>query len=289
MPIPSREKNEDKDKFVSRCISEIIDEYGQEQAAAICYKAADEKMSKSVSNEAEEVFVLTPKKTENRGKYLQRCSAHPKMKEQFKDMKERMGQCLNAFNSYYKYWSKLEQFGEEETKGTNLGSCITKKKAQGIDYKQAYRECASKVVVTSGPISLSEDEDNLLIEPVEFQDCPPATLDIPLNIANRQKCIDQANYGPLDPNLPNEDYWKAKADRFNTVPSEAKKALCGNCAFFVKTSHILDCIAEGLGDVGVDPYDSIKAGDLGYCEAYDFKCASSRTCDAWVVGGPITE
>jgi hypothetical protein len=28
---------------------------------------------------------------------------------------------------------------------------------------------------------------------------------------------------------------------------------------------------------------------LGYCEAFDFKCAASRTCDAWVVGGPITQ
>jgi hypothetical protein len=25
---------------------------------------------------------------------------------------------------------------------------------------------------------------------------------------------------------------------------------------------------------------------LGYCEIFDFKCAASRTCDAWVVGGP---
>jgi hypothetical protein len=169
MPVPSREKGEDKDKFVSRCISEIIDEYGQEQAAAICYTKSEEKMSVSVSNETEEVFVLKPKKTENRGRYLQRCSAHPKMKEQFKDMKDRMGQCLNAFNSYYKYWSRLESFGEEDTKGTVLGDCIAKKKAQGLDYKSAYARCASRVVVPSGPIVLSED-DNLLIEPVEFNE-----------------------------------------------------------------------------------------------------------------------
>ena len=287
MPFPSRRKDEDKDKFVSRCISEIIDEYGQEQASAICYTKSEEKMSVSVSNEVEEVFVLKPKKSENRGRYLSRCSAHPKMKEQTKDLKERMGQCLNAFNSYYKYWAKLEEFGEKDTKGTVLGDCIAGKKAQGLYYTEAYDRCATKVVVPNAPIYLNED--NLLIEPVEFQECPPATLDIPLNIANRQKCIDQANYGPLDPNLPNEDYWKEKADRFNTRPSEAKKALCGNCAFFIKTKDMMDCIAQGLGDVGVDPYDSIKAGDLGYCEAYDFKCAASRTCDAWVVGGPITD
>jgi hypothetical protein len=180
----------------------------------------------------------------------------------------------------------LEEFGEKDTKGTILGDCIAKKKAQGLDYKESYARCASSVVVPNTPIVMSDD---LLVEPVEFQDCPPATLDIPLNLENRQKCIDQANYGPLDPNLPNEDYWKEKADRFNQKPDDAKKALCGNCVFFVKTKEILDCIAAGLGDVGVDPYDSIKAGDLGYCEAYDFKCAASRTCDAWVIGGPITD
>jgi hypothetical protein len=36
-------------------------------------------------------------------------------------------------------------------------------------------------------------------------------------------------------------------------------------------------------------WDSIKAGDLGFCEAFDFKCASKRTCRAWVTGGPIRE
>lgn len=36
-PIPSPESDEDEQKYISRCISEIIDEYGQEQSAAICY------------------------------------------------------------------------------------------------------------------------------------------------------------------------------------------------------------------------------------------------------------
>jgi hypothetical protein len=37
-----------------------------------------------------------------------------------------------------------------------------------------------------------------------------------------------------------------------------------------------------------DPWGTIKLADLGYCEIFDFKCAASRTCDAWVVGGPNT-
>jgi hypothetical protein len=36
-PIPSPESGEEQDKYISRCVSSIIDEYGQEQALGICY------------------------------------------------------------------------------------------------------------------------------------------------------------------------------------------------------------------------------------------------------------
>ena len=40
----------------------------------------------------------------------------------------------------------------------------------------------------------------------------------------------------------------------------------------------------------MDEWEAIDAaGQLGYCEAFDFKCASKRTCRAWVTGGPITQ
>lgn len=42
-PIPSPEGGEEKDKFVSRCISSIIDEYEQDQAIAICIKKWEER------------------------------------------------------------------------------------------------------------------------------------------------------------------------------------------------------------------------------------------------------
>ena len=120
--------------------------------------------------------------------------------------------------------------------------------------------------------------------------CPPATQNIGLNLFNRQTAIRVAKYGPLNPNEPNEEYWKAKADQFGSSVEDAKKALCRNCVFFYQTPQILDCIAGGIDAKGIDdPYGAIDAGDLGYCEAFDFKCAASRTCDAWVVGGPITE
>jgi|GEM_PF-2032384 len=36
-PVPSPEGGEDEQTFISRCIKELYDEYGQEQSAAICY------------------------------------------------------------------------------------------------------------------------------------------------------------------------------------------------------------------------------------------------------------
>ena len=37
MPIPNPTPKETEEEYVSRCIGEIYDEYGQEQSAAICY------------------------------------------------------------------------------------------------------------------------------------------------------------------------------------------------------------------------------------------------------------
>jgi hypothetical protein len=129
---------------------------------------------------------------------------------------------------------------------------------------------------------------NLGLSKEKFQeDCPIATQDVEINLRNRQKAIVKAHYGPLNPNEPNEDYWKEKAKMFGGDIESSKKALCGNCAFFVKTKSMLDCISQGIG--GEDAVSTIDAGELGYCEAFDFKCAAARTCDAWVVGGPIVE
>ena len=129
---------------------------------------------------------------------------------------------------------------------------------------------------------------NLLNE--EKLKCPPATQDIKLNLRNRQKAIDEYGYGPLNTNEPNKKFWEKKVEMWNLdSASEAKKSRCGNCAAFDITTKTLDCIAKGIGnDNGSeDPYQVIKAGELGYCRFLKFKCAAKRTCDAWVVGGPI--
>ena len=129
--------------------------------------------------------------------------------------------------------------------------------------------------------------------PVEAPDvCPVATQDILVNLANRQKAIDGAGYGPLNTAEPNEEFWQAKADRWSLPMADAKKSLCGNCAAFIVTSKMKQCIADGLqvGDENKDnSWDVVEAGELGYCEAFDFKCAAGRTCDAWIAGGPVTD
>lgn len=132
-----------------------------------------------------------------------------------------------------------------------------------------------------------------LLADAEYGDaCPPATLDLELNIKNRQYAIDKIGYGPLNPQEPNEEFWAQKADMWKLSVDEAKKSRCGNCAVFNRTPKMLSCIEEGLMSGGSDTSGveaAIDQAELGYCEMLDFKCAASRTCDAWVTGGPITE
>jgi len=133
---------------------------------------------------------------------------------------------------------------------------------------------------------------SVLVAALDDNSCPPATQDIAINLENREKAIETAGYGPLNPEEPNEEFWKEKAQRWRLPISAAKKSVCGNCVMFIRTPDMLDCIEGGIaaGDSGSqNAWDAIDKAELGYCEAFDFKCAASRTCSAWVVGGPITE
>lgn len=128
--------------------------------------------------------------------------------------------------------------------------------------------------------------DKSVIELAEGDACPVETQDIKANLANRAKAVEVAHYGPANPLEPNDAYWQAKADQFRTTVEQAKTMRCGNCAAFNVTKRIEGCIAKGIG---ADAGEVEAAGQLGYCEFFDFKCAAKRTCDAWVVGGPITD
>jgi hypothetical protein len=120
-------------------------------------------------------------------------------------------------------------------------------------------------------------------------------------------------YGPANPELPNKDFWDAKAETWNTDLAQAKSMRCGNCAAFIQTPEMIACITGGMEDNEESEYENGEEGeegeyngeteseenedlemavqdaaDLGYCELFHFKCAAARTCDAWLVGGPIT-
>lgn len=123
--------------------------------------------------------------------------------------------------------------------------------------------------------------------------CPVETSDISLNLKNRQKAIDEFGYGPLNPLEENKKFWKEKIDKWRLdSEDEAKRSVCGNCAAFIVTKDMLNCIEKGLssGDSNTDDsWSTIEAGQLGFCEALDFKCSALRTCNAWIVGGPVTD
>ena len=128
-----------------------------------------------------------------------------------------------------------------------------------------------------------------LIEAVE-KGCPVATHDIELNLKNRQAAIDDYHYGPANPLEPG-DYWKKAAGRWAVPEKTVKNMLCGNCAAFDASDSMRKCIESGIqgDDSHIDAAATINLSDLGYCNFLHFKCAGTRTCAAWVVGGPITE
>jgi hypothetical protein len=115
--------------------------------------------------------------------------------------------------------------------------------------------------------------------------CPAATQNVAVNLKNRKTAIEVADYGPANPMRPNSEYWQRLADIWGISPSEARTMRCGNCAAFDVRPEMLECIQRGIGVD--DQQHVIQAGRLGYCHAFKFKCASARTCSAWIVGGPI--
>jgi hypothetical protein len=68
---------------------------------------------------------------------------------------------------------------------------------------------------------------------------------------------------------------------------------CGNCAAFIQTPEMMECIIKGIqgeeSDAETYANEVVAESELGYCELFEFKCAADRTCSAWLVGGPITK
>ena len=181
-------------------------------------------------------------------------------------------------------YTSAEDNAENAAIGVKCGSCIFWEAPNGCKVIQAETEeggLCRFAVLPDGAVTADAGGYG--------GKCPPATQDIELNLKNRQIAIDNVGYGPLNPAEPNEEFWQDKADRWKTDIEQAKSAVCGNCIFFVRSPKILDCLEQGIGLGNEEAEGSIEAGELGYCNALDFKCASQRTCNAWAAGGPVTE
>ena len=125
--------------------------------------------------------------------------------------------------------------------------------------------------------------------------CPVATQDIHVNLKNRNNAFKEFGYGPPDPSEPNDVFWIKKAKMYNAPTDAVKDMRCANCAAFIQTPSMLECIKTGLE--GKDEVKNqlayedqfMEAANLGFCELFHFVCAGGRTCDAWKSGGPITK
>tara|TARA_R100000664_G_scaffold31951_1_gene46163 strand:+ start:412 stop:876 length:465 start_codon:yes stop_codon:yes gene_type:complete len=120
----------------------------------------------------------------------------------------------------------------------------------------------------------------------EFE-CPEATTNLKLNTENRQTAIDEFGYGPPNPNEPNDAFWQEKADMWDASRSAVRKMLCGNCRVFDVSPWIVDCMGPAVKQDDKYIRDNASSVDVGYCRIHEFKCASTRTCDVWVDGGPM--
>ena len=115
-----------------------------------------------------------------------------------------------------------------------------------------------------------------------------ALTDLDLNTKNRDMTAKHDGYGPLNPSdtKGSKSFWDEKAKMWNTTTEAAMEARCGNCAAFNQAPAIMKKMAEGLGPAG----EKIQElSNLGFCELFEFKCAGDRTCNKWLVNGPITE
>ena len=115
-----------------------------------------------------------------------------------------------------------------------------------------------------------------------------ALTDLDLNTKNRDMTTQNDGYGPLNPNdeKGSKAFWEAKGKMWNTTTEAAMEARCRNCAAFNQAPAIMKKMAEGLGPAGEKIQD---LANLGFCELFEFKCAGDRTCNKWLVNGPIKE
>ena len=111
--------------------------------------------------------------------------------------------------------------------------------------------------------------------------CPIATQDVSVNLKNRNNAFKKFGYGPPNPDEANDAFWLKKAKMYNAPTSAIKGMRCGNCAAFIQTPKMMECIKSGLekdekaGELSYDE-NFVKAANLGYCDLFQFTCAAAR-------------
>ena len=115
-----------------------------------------------------------------------------------------------------------------------------------------------------------------------------ALTDLDLNTKNRNETIKEYAYGPANPDAEEEaeEFWQQKADLWGTSVDMVKTMRCANCNAFDQKPETMKIMVGALGPEGEK---IVKGSNLGFCEFFEFKCAGSRVCDAWVGGGPLKE
>lgn len=67
MPIPNPTSGQSEEEYIGECISKIIDEYGQEQAAAICYATYRKESMSKIKDTTAKVMARVAYDTDFRG------------------------------------------------------------------------------------------------------------------------------------------------------------------------------------------------------------------------------
>ena len=118
--------------------------------------------------------------------------------------------------------------------------------------------------------------------------CPVATMNLDVNVTNRQHAIDEYLYGPANPNEPG-NHWNKVAKVWGISVDNAMTMTCGNCAAFDISDKMRKCIEAGMKgkESAADTMATAEKADLGYCNILHFKCAGTRTCKLWLTDGPI--
>lgn len=129
-----------------------------------------------------------------------------------------------------------------------------------------------------------------------LDNCPLPLQNNKLNVKNHLSTIEFHGLGPADPRQPNEEFWRMKSMRWGCSEGDARGRLCANCEYYVNTTQIENCIANGpayelkASQLPITPkWADIESHPVAYCVKFDITCSPVRTCDEQEMGGPIDD